>query len=36
LLTTLAQCQAAAREISDRLCALFFSHSGQARYSVGA
>ncbi len=36
LLTPLAQCQTAAREVSDQLCALFFSHSGQARYSVGA
>jgi uncharacterized alpha-E superfamily protein len=32
----LAQCQTAAREVSDRLCALFFTHSGEARYSVGA
>jgi uncharacterized circularly permuted ATP-grasp superfamily protein/uncharacterized alpha-E superfamily protein len=32
----LAQCQTAAREVSDRLCSLFFTHSGEARYSVGA
>jgi uncharacterized alpha-E superfamily protein len=32
----LAHCQTAAREVSDRLCALFFTHSGEARYSVGA
>jgi uncharacterized alpha-E superfamily protein len=33
---TLAECQVAAREVSDQLCALFFTHSGEARYSVGA
>jgi uncharacterized circularly permuted ATP-grasp superfamily protein/uncharacterized alpha-E superfamily protein len=33
---TLAHCQSAAREVSDRLCSLFFTHSGEARYSVGA
>jgi hypothetical protein len=32
----LGQCQNAAREVSDQLCALFFTHSGEARYSVGA
>ena len=32
----LAHCQTAAHEVSDQLCALFFTHSGQARYSVGA
>jgi uncharacterized alpha-E superfamily protein len=36
LQTTLAQCQSAAREVSDHLCSLFFTHSGEARYSVGA
>lgn len=36
LLATLAQCQSAAREVSDQLCRLFFTHSGEARYSVGA
>lgn len=36
LARTLADCQTAAREVSDRLCGLFFSHSGQARYSVHA
>ena len=33
---TLAACQTAAREVSDQLCGLFFTHSGEARYSVGA
>jgi hypothetical protein len=33
---TLKHCQTAAREVSDELCALFFTHSGEARYSVGA
>ena len=33
---TLAECQVAAREVSDQLCGLFFTHSGEARYSVGA
>ena len=36
LQTTLSECQGAAREISDQLCSLFFTHSGEARYSVGA
>ena len=34
--TALAQCQTAARDVSDQLCSLFFTHSGEARYSVGA
>jgi uncharacterized alpha-E superfamily protein len=33
---TLQHCQTAAREVSDQLCGLFFTHSGDARYSVGA
>jgi uncharacterized alpha-E superfamily protein len=33
---TLADCQTAARVVSDQLCGLFFTHSGEARYSVGA
>ena len=32
----LGQCQSAAREVSDQLCSLFFTHSGEARFSVGA
>jgi hypothetical protein len=32
----LTECQDAAREISDQLCSLFFTHSGEVRYSVGA
>jgi len=36
LLATLAACQTAAREVSDQLCGLFFTHSVEARYSVGA
>ena len=32
----LAHCQTAAGEVSDQLCSLFFTHSGEARYSVGA
>ena len=32
----LAQCQTTAHEVSDQLCSLFFTHSGEARYSVGA
>ncbi|MEK7344703.1 MAG: circularly permuted type 2 ATP-grasp protein [Pseudomonadota bacterium] len=32
----LAHCQTAAHEVSDQLCGLFFTHSGEARYSVGA
>ena len=34
--TALAHCQTAARDVSDQLCGLFFTHSGEARYSVGA
>ena len=34
LQATLEQCQSAAREVSDQLCSLFFTHSGQVRYSV--
>eukprot|EP01036_Dinobryon_divergens_P003458 gene3458-4561_t len=36
LQAALGQCQNAAREVSDQLCGLFFTHSGEARYSVGA
>ena len=36
LLATLTHCQNAAREVSDHLCGLFFTHSGEARYSVSA
>jgi uncharacterized circularly permuted ATP-grasp superfamily protein/uncharacterized alpha-E superfamily protein len=36
LQATLGQCQSTARELSDQLCSLFFTHSGEARYSVGA
>ena len=36
LQNTLAECQSAARQVSDQLCALFFTHSGEARYSVSA
>ena len=36
LQAALTQCQSAAREVSEQLCGLFFTHSGQARYSVGA
>jgi uncharacterized alpha-E superfamily protein len=36
LQNTLAECQSAARQVSDQLCALFFTHSGEARYSIGA
>jgi uncharacterized circularly permuted ATP-grasp superfamily protein/uncharacterized alpha-E superfamily protein len=36
LQATLGQCQSTAREVSDQLCSLFFTHSGEARYSVGA
>ncbi len=36
LLATLGQCQSTAREVSNQLCSLFFTHSGEARYSVGA
>jgi len=34
--SALAHCQTAARDVSDQLCGLFFTHSGEARYSVGA
>jgi len=33
---TLAECQTSARHVSDQLCALFFTHSGDARFSFGA
>jgi hypothetical protein len=36
LQAALAHCQSAARDVSDQLCGLFFTHSGEARYSVGA
>jgi len=36
LQSALAHCQTAAREVSDQLCGLFFTHSGEARYSVSA
>ena len=36
LQNTLTECQSAARQVSDQLCALFFTHSGEARYSVSA
>jgi uncharacterized alpha-E superfamily protein len=36
LQNTFADCQSAARQVSDQLCALFFTHSGEARYSVSA
>ncbi len=36
LLATLSACQTAAREVSDQLCGLFFTHCVEARYSVGA
>ncbi len=32
----LAHYQKAASEVSDQLCSLFFNHSGEARYSIGA
>jgi uncharacterized alpha-E superfamily protein len=32
----LARCQTAARDVSEQLCGLFFTHSGEARYSIGA
>ena len=32
----LADCQTAARHVSDQLCGLFFTHSGDARFSFGA
>ena len=34
--TTLQECQSSARHVSDQLCALFFTHSGDARFSFGA
>jgi len=36
LRAVLAHCQTAARDISEQLCGLFFTHSGEARYSIGA
>ncbi|XOZ83370.1 circularly permuted type 2 ATP-grasp protein [Limnohabitans sp. DCL3] len=36
LLATLTHGQTAARDVSDQLCGLFFTHSGEARYSVSA
>ena len=36
LYAALSHCQTAARDVSDQLCGLFFTHSGEARYSVGA
>jgi uncharacterized alpha-E superfamily protein len=36
LQATLTHCQTAARDVSDRLCNLFFAHSGEARFSFGA
>jgi uncharacterized alpha-E superfamily protein len=36
LLAALVHCQTAAREVSDHLCGLFFTHTGEARYSVSA
>jgi len=36
LLSSLTLCQSAARAVSDQLCGLFFTHSGEARYSVSA
>jgi uncharacterized circularly permuted ATP-grasp superfamily protein/uncharacterized alpha-E superfamily protein len=36
LYASLAHCQNSATDVSDQLCQLFFTHSGQARYSVGA
>ncbi|MDI9232514.1 circularly permuted type 2 ATP-grasp protein [Limnohabitans lacus] len=32
----LAECQSSARHVSDQLCGLFFTHSGDARFSFGA
>ena len=32
----LSDCQTAARHVSDQLCGLFFTHSGDARFSFGA
>ena len=34
--SALADCQMAARHVSDQLCGLFFTHSGDARFSFGA
>jgi hypothetical protein len=36
LQTTLALCETTARLVSDRLCGLFFTHSGEARYSMSS
>jgi hypothetical protein len=36
LFAALSHCQTAAHDVSDQLCGLFFTHSGEARYSVGA
>ena len=36
LLAVLAQCQSSARHVSDQLCSLFFTHSGDVRFSFGA
>ena len=36
LLAVLTECESAARQVSDQLCALFFTHSGDARFSFGA
>jgi len=36
LQTTLALCETTARQVSDQLCALFFTHSGEARYSMSS
>jgi uncharacterized circularly permuted ATP-grasp superfamily protein/uncharacterized alpha-E superfamily protein len=36
LQVVLAHCQTAARDVSEQLCSLFFTHSGDARYSIGA
>ena len=36
LQSTLAHCEITAREVSDELCALFFTHSGEARYSMSS
>lgn len=35
LLAALADAQTAARRVSDQLCGLFFTHSGEARFSFG-
>ena len=36
LQTTLALCETTARQVSDQLCGLFFTHSGEARYSMSS